>query len=75
MNNNNLTIQVPQQIIKKNATQNIKTENNRYEGSNQINSQRPSQNNTQVQSQILRNKSQISQSINEFKKKEKSHQK
>ena len=69
MNNNNLTIQMPQQIIKKNATKNIKTENNRYEGSNQLNNQRPSQKNPQVQSQILRNKSQISQSINEFKKK------
>ena len=60
---------VPQQIIKKNANKNIKQENNRYEESNQLDNQRLTQNNPQAQSQILRNKSQISQSINEFKQK------
>ena len=69
--NNPLSIQIPQKMIKKNATKFTKTENNRYEESNQLNTQRLTHNNPQAQSQILKNKGQISQSLTEFRQKRK----
>jgi len=66
--NGTKSTQISQQILKKNANKNTKT-NNRYEESNQLDGQEQNQQNPQSQSQTQKDKNQVSQSVNEVKKK------
>lgn len=73
--NNSLSIQILLKIIKKKVNKYWKTENNKYEDRNQLNIQKWSQNNPQAQSNILRNKSLISQSVTDLNKKNREERK
>ena len=66
--NGTKSTQISQQILKKNANKNTKT-NNRYEESDQLDGQEQNQQNPQSQSQTQKDKNQVSQSVNEVKKK------